>query len=106
MSPGARCCSRAALTGPAVRPTSRGSSPQLLERAGRSYLASILELADIEEGTLARWTAVMAVARMPEGVEPKGLRARSGTHGGLAAHLTRRTDETWTLTSAPRSRSS
>ena len=83
--------------GPAHLPR---SSPQLLERAGRSYLASILALADIDEGTLARWTAVMAVARMSEGVDPRGLRAiwdawRAG--GSLdEAQL-----PTWTVTSAP-----
>ena len=52
-----------------------GSSPERLALARRTYLARVLDLAAVNPGAVDRWTVVMAVARMSEGVEPSGLRA-------------------------------
>jgi Ser/Thr protein kinase RdoA (MazF antagonist) len=51
------------------------ATPELLEMTMRSYLAAVSELVPLGQGELDRWTAVVAVARLAEGVEPDGLLA-------------------------------
>ena len=49
-----------------------GATPQLLERARTLLPRGDPELVASSRTTLARWMAVMAVARIAEGVEPDG----------------------------------
>jgi len=49
------------------------ATPQLLGSMARAYLEGASEFMSIDQAELDRWMAVMAVARLAEGIEPEGL---------------------------------
>lgn len=62
-----------------------GASDDLLAAVHDAYLTAIAALVPFEPIELRRWVAVVAVARLSEGVEPDGLLALRREHGMGAA---------------------